>query len=358
MHTTHRWMMVGLACVALAALLPACRQEAQEAQVIRPVRAVVIPDAPTASYRTFPGRARAAKEVTLAFEVPGRITQFPVAVGDIVREGAVLAALDPRDFENTLSAARSEVVRARAQYERVKRAAAMNAVSRQDLSDAQAAFESAQASVAIREKALEDSVLRAPYDAVVVATFFQNFETVQPKQPVVRLVNPTQVEMVVDIPEDLISQAQMGGAVVASFDALPGREVPGVVTEIGAEASQATRTFPVTVLMDQPAEAKILPGMAGRAWSARAATDSAQAGFVVPMTALYTGKDGARGSFVWVIQGARRAGEVGTVAARAVQTGAVERNGVRVTRGLSGGEVVATAGVSLLQEGQQVRVVE
>jgi membrane fusion protein, multidrug efflux system len=358
MHTTRRWMILGLACAALAAL-PACRQEpAPEPQAIRPVRAVVIPDAPTASYRTFPGRARAAKEVTLAFEVAGRITQFPVAVGDIVREGAVLVALDPRDFENTLSAARSEVVRAKAQYERVKRAAALNAVSRQDLSDAQAAYESAQATVSIREKALEDSVLRAPYDAVVVATFFQNFETVQPKQPVVRLVNPTQVEMVVEIPEDLIAQAQMGGAVVASFDALPGREIPGVVTEIGAEASQATRTFPVTVLMDQPQEAKILPGMAGRAWSARAAAGSAQAGFLVPMTALYTGKDGAPGSFVWVIAGARGPGEVGTVARRAVQTGAVERGGVRVTGGLSGGEVVATAGVSLLQEGQQVRVVE
>jgi len=162
MHTTRRWMILGLACAALAAL-PACRQEpAPEPQAIRPVRAVVIPDAPTASYRTFPGRARAAKEVTLAFEVAGRITQFPVAVGDIVREGAVLVALDPRDFENTLSAARSEVVRAKAQYERVKRAAALNAVSRQDLSDAQAAYESAQATVSIREKALEDSVLRAP----------------------------------------------------------------------------------------------------------------------------------------------------------------------------------------------------
>lgn len=340
-------LAVGLCALGLAA----CQEKEEPAEeVIRPVRAMTVDATPTEGRRKFPGRARAAQEVTLAFEVAGRITSFPANIGDIVRRGDVLVALDQRDFESALSRAQAEVTRAKAQYERVKKAAAVNAVSRQDLSDAQAAYQSAQANISIREKALEDATLTAPYDAVVVATFFENFENVQPKQPVVRLLDPRQIEMVVDIPEDLITLVKPGVEVIAAFDAAPGLELSATVTEIGAEASQTTRTYPVTIIMDQPEGGPtILPGMAGTVWG-KGGQDERKIGFQVPMTALATDESGA--TFVWVIDPA-----AGTAARRAITTGEVTRGGILVTQGLEGGEVIATAGVNVLIEGQKVRIV-
>ncbi|MBL3676982.1 MAG: efflux RND transporter periplasmic adaptor subunit [Alphaproteobacteria bacterium] len=346
-----------LVCAAALAL-PACREEEpQSREAIRPVRAMTVSSEPALPLRRFPGRAKAAQEATLAFEVAGRLTALPVKVGDVVEEGAVLAALDQRDFESALAAAKAEEARSRAQYERMEKAAAMNAVSRQDLSDARAAWEAAQAQVDIRQKALEDATLRAPYRAVVVATYFQNFEAVQPKQPALRILNPSRIEMVVDVPEEMINLVRLDVPVVVAFDAAPGVEIRAEVSEIGAEANASTRTYPVTLSMDQPeGDLKILPGMAGKAWRAAdnrapAAGAPAGAGFAVPLTALAPGPNG--GSVVWVIDPA-----TGLVSARDVEVGSLTSDGVLVIRGLSGGEVIATAGARSLKDGQKVRIVE
>jgi multidrug efflux pump subunit AcrA (membrane-fusion protein) len=50
--------------------------------------------------------------------------------------------------------------------------------------------------------------------------------------------------------------------VACRFDAFPDRDFLGQVTKIGSEASQTTRTYPVTVQIEQPEDVQILPGMA------------------------------------------------------------------------------------------------
>ena len=340
-----------LIAVAMVGLTSCKEEKVEEAPVVRPIKTFTISAKQTFSQRKFPGRANASQEATLAFEVAGKLKEFPVNVGDVVKKGDVLAALDTRDFESALTSSKAEVKRAKAQYERVKKAAAMNAVSRQDLSDALASYESAKARVEIREKSLEDATITAPYDAIVVANFFENFEAVQPKQPVVRIVNPTEIEMVVDIPEDLIGYVTDGAEVFASFDALPNVELSAKVTEIGNEASSVTRTYPVTITMKQPdSGSKILPGMTGNAWSAKKETDAHDtAGFEVPITAIGDGVDDV--SFVWVLDESSM-----TVSKREVKTGQLTKNGILIVKGLSGGEVIAAAGVELLKEGQVVRI--
>ena len=55
-------------------------------------------------------------------------------------------------------------------------------------------------------------------------------------------------------------------AVKVEFDAFPGSPVPATIKDIGTEASSSTRTYPVTLALEQPTDQKILPGMAGRAF--------------------------------------------------------------------------------------------
>lgn len=338
--------------------LGACKEKNDgDKEVVRPIRAMMVSATPTLPRRNFPGRAKASQEATLAFEVAGRLTTLPVKVGSVVEKGDVLAALDPRDFDSALASAKAEAARAEAQYARIQKAAAANAVSRQDVSNAQATFHFAKAQVDIKTKALEDATLRAPYKAVVVAIFFQNFETVQPKQPALRILNPTRIEMVVDVPEDLISLVHLGAPVVVAFDSAPGIEIPAQISEIGAEAQESTRTFPVTLSMEQPEKGpRILPGMAGRAWRADdinlpSSRTAAQAGLEIPLTALVTDTSGK--SFVWVIDVKTQ-----TALRREVKTGPLTQKGILVLRGLNGGDVIAIAGANTLKEGQRVRILQ
>ena len=345
-----------IAALALALspvlLLGACGEDAPvKKEMIRPVKAVKVGDSEGLNRRWFPGRAKATVEANLAFEVSGRMISRPIKVGDKVKKGKLLSALDPSDFQNGLDQARAEQRRSLAHRDRVKQAAAKGAVSKQELTDAEAKFEIAQAEVKIRAKALRDSRLHAPFTGTVAATYVENFENVRAKQAILRLLDTTKIEMIIAIPENLISYAPQVKDVRIRFDAIPGREFPAKIKEVSNEASETTRTYPVTLIMDQPDDVKILPGMAGAArGEGKIPGATAQQGVGIPISAVFTeGKEGA--SYVWVIDANTK-----KVARRQVKTGELTDFGILVNDGLKPGEWIAIAGAHYLREGQQVRL--
>jgi RND family efflux transporter MFP subunit len=341
---------------AVVAFVGACSEPVETEEVVRPVRVVRVAAPQDFTGRPLPGRARAAEETNLSFDVSGTVLERPVNVGDEVEKGRLLARLDQRDFRNQRDAALAARNRMRANFERVKIAAESGAVSRQDLDDARAQLDVAQAELNIAEKAIEDSTIVAPRAGTISATYVEAFTSVRAKEPIVRLLDTTSIEMVVQVPESLISFAPHVEDVKVEFDAFPGQPVPAEIKEISNEASQTTRTFPVTLIMQQPAGFKILPGMAGRASGRLPEARAPQLRALrVPMSAVFTPDDAetSGGSFVWVIDESTNA-----VTRRAVTTGELDRAGIQIRDGISAGELIVVSGVSFLEEGQVVRPVE
>ena len=134
-----------------------------------------------------------------------------------------------------------------------------------------------------------------------MAKYIDNFQDVRAKQPITRLVNASRVEMVINIPENLISLSSQVRDIVVAFDAFPDLKIPAQVKEIGTEASQTTRTYPVTLIMDQPKDGEILPGMAGRANAGRiVGLEDVGKTVIVPPSALLAAEGGK--SAVWVME--------------------------------------------------------
>jgi multidrug efflux pump subunit AcrA (membrane-fusion protein) len=101
--------------------------------------------------------------------------------------------------------------------------------------------------------------------------------------------------------------------------------------------------------MDQPEGIKILPGMAGKvAGDARSEAGEGAPAILVPLTSVFSPESGGQ-SFVWVIDEGTN-----TVSRREVELGVLGAAGVAVVGGLEASEIIATAGVSFLSEGQQV----
>ncbi len=343
-----------LAAAALllgASLALACGEEPPP-EPIRPVMAMQVAHSGAFQGREFSGRAKATREANIAFEVSGRLIERPVEVGDQVEKGQLLAKLDPRDFLNALNQARAVRTRSEAYRDRVAQAARSGAVSRQDLTDAEAELEAATAEVQIRAKSLQDSELFAPFDGTLSAILVENFENVLAKQVIMRILDTSKIEMLIDIPESLISNAPYVRDMRVRFGAFPGREFPADIIEISDEATEATRTYSVNLLIEQPEDVTILPGMAGEAQGRveLPGGDPGKDGYVLQRTAVVT--DEAEGSYVWVIDP-----EAQTVSRRDVEIAGTTKLGV-IVRGVSRGEWVATAGTRTLREGQRVRIRE
>jgi len=359
---------IGLTSVLL---LSACdKVEPEKKEVIRPVRAMQVADITQFRQRQFPGIAKATQEVDLAFRVSGPLTEFPVNVGDEISKGEVVARIDPRDFQvqvnnarGQLDRAKANLKRAEAEYDREMKilskdagATSQAAVDRKEASRDQARAEitSVQATLTSATDSLNYTYLRAPFDGIVVSTYVENFEDVLAKKPIVRIVDDSSIEMIINLPESLISEVSQAINIEVVFDPFPTVKVLAEIKEIGTEASKSTRTYPVTLFMAQPSEVKILPGMAGKATGESSASKETQitTGIQVPLTAIFSPDDIDK-TYVWIIDK-----ESKQVTKREVSTGSLKDSGIMVTQGLNAGEWIAIAGVHYLREGMDIKILE
>lgn len=350
-------------------LLAGCTEEvAEQKTVARPIMAVKVADGTILASRQFPGRAKATQEVDLSFRVGGPLITR-ADVGDEFKEADVVARIDPRNYEvkieeidGQLSRAKATLTRAQSDYERVVSIykADPGATSQAEIDrklaqrdQAKADIKSLEASLDSAKDDLSYTYLKAPFDGTIVATYVENFEDVRRKQAVMRLLDTSSIEMIINIPESMISYSPYVENIRVTFDAFPGQEIPAKIKEVGTEASATTRTYPVTLIMVQPEDMTILAGMAGKATGApKIPNVEAEGGVEIPVSAVFS-PEATDKSYVWIIDE-----QSGTVSRREVTTGELTDRGIRIKSGLNPGEWVATAGVHSLAEGQQVRILD
>ena len=366
MFIKPHWIIMVLAAVGMSG----CTEEkTPKKPMIRLVNAIRVADSSGLTQRAFPGRARAGQEVNLSFRVAGPLIAFPAAVGKKVKRRDVVARIDPRDFETALRTVEGQlerenarVTRAQADLKRLENifkedpgATSKAAIdrARQIRDSARANMKSLRASVATVKNRLSYTYLKAPFAGVIVETYVENFETVVPRQPILRVLNPSSIEFIISVPETLISYAPYVKEILVRFDALPGQDISAKVKEIGKEASQATRTYPVTLVMDQPKGVEILPGMAGEALvTSMLPEKSKETGIEIPATAVFSQDDPTK-SYVWIVDEATK-----TLSRRKVQVGQLARFGVLIRSGLKPGEWIVVKGVHSVKEGEEVRIID
>ncbi len=339
--------VAALVCILLS--VSGCSEPPEIAEPIRPLRVIEVGVVDDLRTGQLPGRARSAREVDLSFDVSGTVAERPVSIGDQVSEGDLIARLDARDFQARLKAAEADARNAQRIFERGRELLAREFISEAEMDRLEADVDISQAQLDLARKALSDSVIRAPFDGVISNLMVENFQSVPAKSTIARLLGTERIEMVINLSESQIANIALVENIEVVFDAYPDLRLKAEIAEIGTEASATTRTFPITLSMEQPESPKILAGMAGVAYGSGRFDPDASVGFVVPASAFMGSAEGNE-STVWVV------GEDNRVSRRVVRTGNLVPGGVTVLEGLSSGERVATAGVHTLKEGQQVRL--
>jgi RND family efflux transporter MFP subunit len=339
--------------------LAACEQAPVETpEVVRPVRIITISTLQGGDSVSYPGEIQGAQNVNIAFEVSGRIIEMPAQEGIEVNQGDVLARLDPADFQSSLDAAQSRARASKETFDRFSEVFERGAISAQDLNVRQRQYEVDLANLETAQKALDDTVLRAPFTGRIGRTFVDNFNNVQAKQEILLLQDLSEFEVVVNVPEQDWLRAKPGLTLAqktertrpeVSLSNLPGRTFPAAITEVAAAADPVTRTFSARARFDPPEDVVILPGMSATV-TVTVTEDVADlpSRVLVPSNAVVGGNDG--GSFVWQVSG-----DPLTVTMAPVTVGQLSGSEIEILDGLETGDRVAVSGVQHLTEGMQVR---
>ena len=344
--------------MSLSAVLGACGREAPAPPVVPlvVVQKVVAGDA--GSQVSFAGEVRARAESALGFRVGGKITERLVDVGAAVKAGTLLARIDARDLQlnsasvrSQLAAAQADVSQAQADYTRYNDLYQRKFVSGAEIDKrkaaldvAQARLEQAQAQLKVADNQSAYAVLMADRAGVITAVEAEAGQVVAAGQTVVRLARDGEKEVQIAVPENRLPELKAARKIEVSLWAVPDKRYAGTVREISPGADAVTRTYSVRIAVPQADEGMRL-GMTARVLLLGRDESSV---IVLPLTALY---QQGESTALWVVDQASQ-----TVRTVPVKVGAFREDSVAVIAGVKEGDVVVTAGVHKLTQGQKVRV--
>jgi RND family efflux transporter MFP subunit len=340
----------------------------------RAIRWMKVSAAVPAEQRVISGIVTAVDETSLAFEVGGTVVDVEVNLGDHVERDQVLARLDPEPFELAVADAQAALTKAvaqneaaRANYERTKVLFESDVASQQELDrdtarrdSTSSQVEASKARLSLAQRDLRRSVLRAPFMGSI---------SVRSIEPAMKLASgqiafemdseESGLRVEVQMPETLITRVQQGSKVAVSFPSIGTGVDDGqiatteaVVTEVGTRASTGNAFLVRANLLDAPPGLR--PGMTAEVRFSLPQVEVTRLGidgYLVPFASVLVGP--AQSFSVFVYDEASS-----TVQQRPVQTGGVRDNEIAVLSGLEDGDIIATAGVSFLRDGQTVRLAD
>lgn len=340
LRTLTAWL-----CVIFAAALagPALAQENAIAKIEQ------VTSANDDARREFYGRVVALETIDLAFQVGGQIIQFPVVEGSSIDQGTLIATLDPVQFELALAQATAQFDQASRTLERFE-ALSGNTVSQASIDDAQTNFDLAKVQVDQAQRALDQAMLSAPFDALVSSRLVANQSSVGAGTPVVRLHNMSEIRIEISVPEVLFQRAGRDPDVTltARFPASEDRFEVGV-REYNAETAAVGQTYTITLGMTPPDDLIILPGSSV---VVEAHFNALEQIIGVPRSALIFAPDGT--PHVMLFEESSEATGTGTVIATPIEIAPNDAGDVIVVSGLEAGQEYVAAGASKLQDGQTV----
>ena len=340
--------------VLLALSAAACQQEKPEPPPPRTAR--VVEADPQAMPIVVEGSGQVAARTTtnVGFLVDGRLMSRNVNIGDAVKAGDLLAALDPTDLKNKLASANSQVAAAEAS---VAQAAPQEAAKKKLLKDgfttqadydnalqalqsAQASLDNAKANQRLAESQLAYATLDSPVGGVVTQTGADAGQVVSAGQMVVQIAQSELLDAVFAVSARVATAARVGVPVEVTLQSDPSVKLTGAVREIAPNADPVTGTYDVKVGLTNPPPAMRL----GALVRGKASVPGDTVIRIPPTALLQTGAEPA----VWVV------GADGIVHKKTVTVGRYDSNAVIITGGLEKGDLVVAAGVNSLAEGQKV----
>ena len=340
------------------------------AQVVTPTEASTVLTATGYTY----ARERAA----VGSRVIGRVVELKVDEGDRVKKGDVIAVLDSADLRASIQESEALIVEAKARLANAEREEQRQSKLAQEGVVTASAYDAARTALDVSraqrgtvearlrslKAQLDYTVIRSPLSGVVVDRNVEVGEMVAPggftsqqsTGAIVRIADPSSLEVEADINESYIARLKPGQPASIRVDAVPDREYHGRLRQVVPTADRQKAVVQVKVTVDDT-DASLVPDMSSTVTFLEAESDrqevrQAKAKVYVPKDAILNA--GGAPAVFQVVDGVLKKVEIQVAPPAKGDKG----DRVEVTSGLAGGETIVRTGVAALKDGQKVRVVE
>jgi len=379
-----RWWQVAVVCAAAATGISAWLGLLTPPLKVRPVKAS----------RTFVSRALtdlnasgyvvAQRKAAVSSKATGRLARLHVEEGNQVKKGEILATLENRDLTAVLEEARAglrvaqarlnnaeaELEEATLHYNRQKSLRSSGAISAQAFDAVEARYkkgvaveksarfgvEKAKASVQVAQVNVDYSLIRAPFDGVILTKNADEGEVVAPfggslnaKAAVVTMADMNSLLVEVDVSESSLEKVKVGKTCEIRLDAFPRDRFSGRVYMIVPTADRSKATVLTKVKFNERDE-RVLPEMSAKvAFLSRPLKPDEKEPFLgLPVSAI---RDSPTGKRVFLIRGRR-------VRAVPVETGRRWGVMVEILSGIKEEDPVVLDAGKNLADGARIEVVE
>lgn len=383
-NPVYKWLIAGVLLLAvIAGVYALLRDNAVEVETATAITAAG--GSISAAVLNASGYVVARRQATVSSKVTGKVAEVFIEEGMAVKEGQMLARLDETTARPVQALAQRQLEAARMNLEEVqvrlteaqrtlarsKKLWTDKLISESQLDTAQsevnalaarlAALKSevavADGALRVRNQDIEDLLVRAPFDGVVVSKDAQPGEMVSPisagggftRTGIATIVDMDSREIEVDVNEAFINRVKPVQRTEAVLDAYPDWTIPSHVINIVPTADRQKATVRVRIGFDT-LDPRILPDMgvkvsflddAPRTETSAVARPSVR----LPTTAVF--KEGDT-SYVWRLNG-KHAERV------AVSLGGERDGQIDVLSGINGGDVIVVKPVNGLAEGINVK---
>ncbi len=296
---------------------------------------------------SFTGNFIARKEVSLTAEAQGSIIQLNIKEGDKVKQGQVIARIDPTAIQTSLATSKASFNKAVLDKERYERLVTAGAISQKQYEDVALSVENAKANLASIQQQLKYTIIQSPMSGTVgeVSVEKGSFATVGMK--IGNVVDVSKLKMVVQVGETDIVKIKKGQPVQIKTEVYPDQIFKGNVTLIGVQAN-AGRKYDVEVEVINNDNFPLKAGMFGTILLERQSADYGDKLFVPRKAIVGSIKDAK----VFVLN------PDSTVTLTKIEVDTQIGNEVTVRSGLNTGDQVVTTGQINLQSGKKVRVIQ
>ncbi|MGJ8684947.1 MAG: efflux RND transporter periplasmic adaptor subunit [Nonlabens sp.] len=304
------------------------------------------------------GKVQAANSAQLSTRMMGFVNNVPVNVGDQVRKGQLLVAINNTDLQAKKAQVNASITEitaafknAQKDYNRFKNLFEDNSASQKELDDITANYDMAKARLEGAQQMKNEinaqfayTNITAPFSGVITSKNVKKGDMANPGQPLVSLESPREYDVIAMVPETEISQIKTGTQVTITISSM-NETLTGNVKEISPSAQYTGGQYLVKIALDETA-VSVRSGMfATVAFPVEKKSTVEQ--IVIPNTALVT-----QGQ----LSGVYTVSESNTAILRWLRLGRITGDQVEVLSGLSANERYITTANGKLYNGAKVSI--